>query len=245
MLRDYFERRAREGSWGVLYDGPPTLDNYNFLTRRDAVLRLLEADGPYQRVLDVGCGTGDYAGVALRHGGEYHGVDFSAGMIAGARERTSAAGQAARLAVAAGDALPYANDSFDLVLGLGYIAYFQDPAPPLNEIRRVLRPGGTAILQVAKADVCGWLDERLARTAPSLPPGWVNVRYSRRGLDGLMATAGFECAGFAFNNFHTLPRALRRRYPNLFVRLSEFLTRTGSSVFSPLAVNYVGKYVLK
>jgi SAM-dependent methyltransferase len=244
-LRDYFDQRAREGSWGSLYDGPPTLDNYNFLTRRDAVLRLLAGEGPFARVLDVGCGTGDYAGVAARHGAEYHGIDYSAPMIAGARERTAAAGHSARLAVAAGDGLPYADSSFDLVLGLGYIAYFRDPRPPLEEIRRVLRPGGTAVLQVAKPDAFGSLEALVARERTVLPPGWVNVRYSQRGLDELMHAANFERTGFLFNNFHALPRRLRRRYPNAFIRLSELMTRASPGLFRPFAVNYVGRYRLK
>ncbi len=242
-VRDYFEQRAREGSWGSLYDGPAGVHNYNFLTRREAVLGLLKADGRFARVLDVGCGTGDYAEIATRHGGAYHGIDFAAGMITGARRRAASAEHAPRLLVGSGEALPYADGCFDLVLGLGYVAYFTDPRPALREIGRVLRPGGTAVLQVAKVDVVGWLERRLARAKPTLPPGWVNVRYSQGELDRLMKEAGFERVGFVFNNFSTLPGFLRRRYPSVMVRVSEALTRRRPNLWRPLAVNYIGKYV--
>src|SRR5262245_41121982 len=135
-LRDYFEQRARDGSWAALYrEGPPDAKTYNFLTRRAAVLHLLAADGAFPRVLDVGCGTGDYAAVAARHGGTYHGVDFAPGMVAQAQRAhrhtalaaapgaapgaalgaaPAAAGSApppARFAVADGEALPFADDA--------------------------------------------------------------------------------------------------------------------------------------
>ena len=69
-LRDYFEQRASSGSWGSLYDGAPDPTTYNFTTRRAAVAALLAADGAYPSVLDVGCGTGDYAEIAACHDGE-------------------------------------------------------------------------------------------------------------------------------------------------------------------------------
>ena len=130
-LRDYFDQRAREGSWGALYDGAaPTQATYNFLTRRQAVFELLEQRGPFESILDVGCGTGDYAGLADRHGGHYHGVDFAPEMVRAARERAEASGRPGRFVIGAGDELPYADGAFDLVVALGYIAYFRDPRRP-------------------------------------------------------------------------------------------------------------------
>ena len=252
-LKDYFEQRAREGSWGSLYDGAPDLRNHNFLTRRAAVFDLLESDGPFARVLDVGCGTGDYVEIASRHDGAYFGLDFSAGMICEARRRTAAAGHAAHLVVGSGERLPYRKAAFDLVLALGYIAYFHDPGLPLGEIRRVLRPGGVLIMQCAKPDLVGWIDRvvlsplialvrRRRRPHVEAPEGWVNVRYSGRALDALARRAGFERTDRAFNNFNVLPWFLRRRFPDRAIQLSEALTYRRPSWWRFLAVNYIGRY---
>ena len=59
------------------------------------------------------------------------------------------------------------------------------------------------------------------------------------------SAANFERTGFLFNNFHALPRPLRRRYPNAFIRLSELMTRASPGFFRSFAVNYVGRYRLK
>ena len=254
-LRDYFEQRAQDGSWASLYRGPPDARTYNFLTRRDAVLRLLAADGAFPRILDVGCGTGDYAEVAARHGGVYHGIDFAPTMVREAQRTTNGSGEraasTARFAVADGQALPFAADAFDLVLGLGYIAYFADPRPAIGELRRVLRPGGTLVLQVAKPDLFGWLDRVLferrqrRRAQEALPDGWVNVQYSGHALDRLLAAAGFRRTDRTFNHVHAMPGFLRRRHPQRAIRMSEALTRgRGSWWWRALAVNYIGKYVL-
>lgn len=254
-LRDYFERRASEGSWGTLYEGPPNARTYNFLTRRAAVFDLLDDDGAYPRVLDVGCGTGDYAAVAARHDGVYHGVDFSPSMIAQARVRAAGDEPGARVAVACGEQLPFADDTFDLVLGLGFIAYFADPRSALCEIRRVLKPGGTLVLQVSKPDLCGWIDRvilrrlrdlvRRRRAAPAqLPDGWVNVKYRVRVFDHLLAEHGFERVDRAFNHFHVFPAPVRQRFPGPYIGLSETLTRWCPSTGRAFAVNYIGKYSL-
>lgn len=254
-LRDYFEQRACEGSWGSLYDGPPDARTYNFLTRRNAVSALLERGGSWARVLDVGCGTADYAPLAARHGGAYYGVDFSLGMIQVARQRAAAAGLDARALVGSGEELPYADDAFDLVLALGYIAYFRDPRRAIAEVRRVLRPGGVLIMQVAKPDLCGWIDRAVVgriravvtgrRRAPApLPDGWVNVKYAPRALDRLLGEFGFARTARAFNHFHVFPTGLRRRFPRRYIQLSEILTRGPTSWWRAFAVNYIGRYEL-
>lgn len=245
-LRDYFEQRAREGSWSSLYDGEPGPRSYNFMTRRAAVSTLLAGDGDYPRVLDVGCGTGDYAVIARRHGGVYHGVDFAPTMAREASARAAADGLPARVAVAGGEELPFADGAFDLVLGLGYIAYFADPRPALREIRRVLKPGGVLVLQVSKPDLIGQGDRVLAggRGAGPLPEGWVNVKYRVRAFDRLLAEHGFERVARAFNHFVVFPAPLRRRLPGLYIGASELLTRACPSLARAFAVNYIGKYRL-
>jgi SAM-dependent methyltransferase len=252
-LRSYFEQRARDGTWGSLYDGAPDARTYNFLSRRAAVLDLLAGDGCYRRILDVGCGTGDYAVVAVRHGGVYHGVDFAPAMVGAARARIDAAGAVGAVVVGSGGALPYADDAFDLALAIGYLAYLRDPRPALAEIRRVLRPGGVLIAQIAKPDLCGFVDRALlgrlraalrrSRTSPApLPEGWVNVKYRARAFDRLLASHGFERAARVFNHFHALPAALRHRWPGVYLGLSEAMTRSWPSLWRALAVNYIGKY---
>jgi SAM-dependent methyltransferase len=255
-LRDYFEQRAREGSWGSLYEGSPQDErSYNFVSRRGAVARLLPERGTFARALDIGCGTGDYAALAARCAARYCGVDFAAGMAAEARRRARAAGlDNAAFAVGAGEELPFADGSFDLVLGIGYIAYFADPRAALAELRRVLQPGGTLVLHVAKADLVGRIDRavlervrasvRGPRAAAPLPDGWVNVQHGVRRLDAFARAAGFLRVARTFDHFHLLPAFLRRRRPRLHIALSERLSKW-PKLARAFAVNYVARYELR
>ena len=106
--------------------------------------RLIETAGlaPGQRVLDVACGTGDLAVAAVTKGASaVVGLDLTLAMIDLARCRD---GTAARVAWMVGDmhALPVSSGSFDVVT-TGYgLRNVPDLAVALQEIHRVLRPGG-------------------------------------------------------------------------------------------------------
>ena len=175
-MQTFFERMARTGEWSpALYEGGTDLRTYNFVTRRECVARLLQEDGRFESALDVGCGSGDFAPIAHDHGAAFFGIDFSRAMIAQALKQDKGR---SHYVTGSGERLPYADHSFDLVLALGYIEYFHDPEPPLRELRRVLKPGGTLVIQSFKWDLFSSLGRRarelrrrlLRREAPGLAP---------------------------------------------------------------------------
>ncbi|MFI1167586.1 class I SAM-dependent methyltransferase [Streptomyces sp. NPDC020801] len=110
----------------------------------DAVAAALERLGPFGDGLDLCCGTGAGLDVLARVcRGSVTGVDFSAGMLAVAREHAPAAGP--RVARVRGDAraLPF-TAAFDLVVSFGALGHFlQGELPGLfRGVHSVLRPGG-------------------------------------------------------------------------------------------------------
>jgi ubiquinone/menaquinone biosynthesis C-methylase UbiE len=97
-------------------------------------------------VLDAGAGTGRLL-VALarrRPDLELTGVDLEADMIARAEHNAAAAGLADRIALQVGDVadLPYPDDSFDLVVSTLSMHHWAVVEPAVEELARVLRPGG-------------------------------------------------------------------------------------------------------
>ena len=256
-VKDYFEDVARRKAWGSLYDGNLSANNYNFLTRRAEVMRLLGRDGIFERTIDVGCGTGDYAQVASAHQSSFHGIDFSPEMI---RQAQQLVGNDSRHAVlvASGEHIPYRANTFDLVLAMGYIEYLRDPTVALKEIQRVLQPGGVLVIQSYQREIMGTLSRWIGRPLrffyrrlfrrgvmqPSPSPD-VIIQYSQRQLDNLLNGFGFVRSDYAFNNFYVYPARLRSIFPKLAIGLSEAITRWNSKALGILAVNYIGKYVLE
>jgi demethylmenaquinone methyltransferase/2-methoxy-6-polyprenyl-1,4-benzoquinol methylase len=109
---------------------------------------------PSARVLDLCCGTGDLALAFCREapgGAEIVGSDFVPEMISRARAKAAAFGARVSFVEADALALPFSDASFDLVpcsFGFRNLANYQKG---LQEIHRVLRPGGVAaILEFAE-----------------------------------------------------------------------------------------------
>ncbi|MEJ5239941.1 MAG: class I SAM-dependent methyltransferase [Anaerolineales bacterium] len=92
------------------------------------------------RVLENGCGIGMYAERLAAAGGEVIGLEYDFERAAQARQRV------ARIVNAAGEALPFPQDSFDLILSHEVIEHVQDDAQAVREMVRVLRPGGRLVL---------------------------------------------------------------------------------------------------
>jgi len=256
-VKDYFEDAAKRGTWASLYDEELDRHNYNFLTRRAQVIRLLSTDQTFNQVLDLGCGTGDYAQVADAHGGAYHGIDFSPEMALQARIRSDNPAQTS-ITVASGEHIPYGDNSFDLVLAIGYIEYFRDPTTALLEIRRVLKTGGVLVMQSPKRQIAGTLGPLVGAPVRFVYRQFIHrgtgklrsrpdvmVRYSGHRLDDLLKKFGFARTDYAFNNFYFYPERFRMLFPGLSIWLSEAVTRFNPKTLGVLALNYVGKYKLE
>jgi SAM-dependent methyltransferase len=99
------------------------------------------------RVIDLGCGAGPVLSELRRDGVDVVGLDYSGDMLDNARSRLRSMGLSDSN-LFQGDCrhVPYPAASFDLVVCLGVISYLEHYESVLEEIHRLLKPGGTALI---------------------------------------------------------------------------------------------------
>ena len=124
------------------------LDEYRFDKLR-YLPQLVDFDGyAGKRLLEVGSGVGIDLIRFARGGAQVTGVDLAEVSIELARENFACHGLSADLRVMNGEALEFPDDSFDVVYAHGVLQYTADAGKMVNELQRVLKPGGQAILMV-------------------------------------------------------------------------------------------------
>ena len=103
------------------------------------------AEGDPRSVLDVATGTAGVAIALARHTqATITGIDLSESMLAGGRERVAALGLESKIQLrqARAEALPFESGQFDALSFTYLLRYVSDPLATVNELARVVRPGG-------------------------------------------------------------------------------------------------------
>jgi ubiquinone/menaquinone biosynthesis C-methylase UbiE len=145
-VRDHFDREA--STYASAYHRSSN-SGYSFRIRKQRVLELF--DKPGGAVLDAGCGPGVLVDELVRgQGCELWGVDVSPEMIDRARERHSGL-ERVHFGVGDVESLPFQSGFFDAAIAMGVLEYLPHSGPALQEMFRVLKPGGTLIVTLPNA----------------------------------------------------------------------------------------------
>jgi SAM-dependent methyltransferase len=124
------------------------LDQYHF-EKLHHLPRLVDFAGQRgRRILDLGCGAGIDLARFAHAGARGVGVDIAHGAARLATTNMTQQRLPAAIVEADGAALPFRDGAFDLVFAHGVIQYAADDRAIVHEVRRVLKPGGSAIFQV-------------------------------------------------------------------------------------------------
>ncbi len=122
---------------------------------------------PGEDVLDVACGTGNAALPAAREGGRVVGVDLTPELFVAGRRLADDAGVEIDWVQGDAEALPFDDETFDVVLSTFGVMFAPRHAVTARELARVLRPGG-------RMGLCNWTPEGLTgsmfRTIGSFMP---------------------------------------------------------------------------
>ena len=153
----------------------------------------LAAVRPGERVLDVGCGTGDTTAALAGTAGSVLGVDISEPLVAAARAKNIA-----RATFLVADAATHAFEpaSFDLVFSRFGVMFFGDPAAAFANLRRALKPSGRL------AFVC-W------RTPQENPWGLVPLQAARPFLAPIPRPGPDDPGQYSFGDRTRVERILK------------------------------------
>jgi len=151
-VRDYWNTHIHDLDISVSAVGSceffQDLDQYHF-EKLHHLPRLIDFNAYRGRkVLDVGCGAGTDLVRFAKGGAIVTGVDLSSSAIALAKQNVAQQGLQADLREADGEALPFPDNEFDFVFAHGVVQYTSRDKALVDECRRVLKPGGTAMFQV-------------------------------------------------------------------------------------------------
>jgi len=142
-----FEQRATIESWDRDYYHPIAERYYDQAI--STMLRLMEVE-PGATILDAGCGPGVHSVRIARAGYRVCAVDVSNAMLQEAQARVAAAGLTSAVEFHQEDLtrLTYPDASFRYAFSWGVIIHIRDVETALNELARIIEPGGTLALYV-------------------------------------------------------------------------------------------------
>jgi ubiquinone/menaquinone biosynthesis C-methylase UbiE len=166
-----------DSKWGI---------NFSEVGQAQVLGKLRKVLGPelndgYDRSLEIGAGTGYFSLNLLQAGivGEATCTDISPGMVATLARNAARLGLEVRTARADAEALPFADASFDLVLGHAVLHHLPNLRRAFAEFHRVLRPGGRIVF----AGEPSRLGDRIAaipkRGANAFAPTWRRLLRAR------------------------------------------------------------------
>lgn len=114
----------------------------------------------YDSMLDVGCGTGYLLEMLAEQSGAKHsGIDLSAEMIRVAKAKNITG---ASFVVGSAEALPYDDNTFDVVTCIQSFHHYPHPDKAMQEVLRVLKPGGIYLLSdTGIGGIGGWVNNHI------------------------------------------------------------------------------------
>jgi ubiquinone/menaquinone biosynthesis C-methylase UbiE len=155
-VAEYFDQDP--AGYADTYSHLDTASAFSFRKRRQAIVMGILRSLKGGLILDVGCGPGIYAKPCVEQGFQYYGIDLSGQMINEARRIF---GSLTNAEFGVGDAqhLPLPSNSVDGLLCLGMLEYVcrEQEVAYLNEMARVLKPGGTIIFSFLNASSPYWI----------------------------------------------------------------------------------------
>ena len=194
---------------------------------------------PGSRVLDVATGTGHVAIEAARSFCEVTGIDYVPALIETARRRAEAEDLSIDFEVGDAEQLPYADDSFDVVLSAIGVMFTADHDRAARELVRVARPGGR--IGLASWTPTGFVGQMLKTVGAHVTPPPAAKPATRWGSEDVVR----ELLGDRVRDVAAQPRTVRQRFLSAEHFADFFLTHYGPTHTAASKLDDAGKSALR
>ena len=137
----HFDNYAIDDEWGRLYNSSNPI-SYSFIERKKKVLSFLRKYGiEGKTILDMGCGTGAIIEEVVKSGGNFFGIDFSENMIVALKKKYMDLITKYPIRVEVGDCskTQFNDETFNYIIGMGLVEYFDDTDSLIKETIRLLK----------------------------------------------------------------------------------------------------------
>jgi 2-polyprenyl-3-methyl-5-hydroxy-6-metoxy-1,4-benzoquinol methylase len=171
-------------AYNQIYDSPAIHQMDSFFIWVCSILKI----GPGSSILDVATGRGQMVEFAHKSGATAFGIDFSmtACQIASQQEP-------GKIVCSDGQKLPFSDQSFDFVTNLGSLEHFEHMETGVQEMARVVKPGGKACVVVPNTFGLRWNVQYAWRTGDVDDDGQPLQRYgTRKQWEQLLRSNGLE-----------------------------------------------------
>jgi ubiquinone/menaquinone biosynthesis C-methylase UbiE len=193
------QTQGRTIPWAAFYDTLVKLMSFG----KDKAIRKASVElaqiNPGDKVLDVGCGTGDLTLEAKKLAGstgEVHGTDASPNMIGQARQKTARTGIDVTFQVGLVEDIDFPENQFDVVLSSLMMHHLPDGLKQegLAEIYRVLKPGGRLLIVDMQSTIGGTFAQRLTDFMITVHGGHTTMQDNVTKQISFVEAAGFSIA---------------------------------------------------
>lgn len=194
---------------------------YDKQYRFDYVVEMIPpAKNNGQRALDMGCGAGQLIPILAGKGYQVCGIDISSRMVEISKQICKDCKIEADIKTGDCENLNYQDNSFDVYTAMGVIEYMDRDEPMFEEMRRVLCPGGVAIITIRNNQsihirwrviytkffehkIKNFIKRILGRETK--PYRIISKEHNPKELKKKLVSLGFEILDECYAHFHVLP----------------------------------------
>ncbi len=176
LTKEYFSEKAKK------YYDEQYAQETNAVIRNRRVMEMIEGNN---KILDIGCGVGVLANALKEKGNDVYACDISEEMLKEAKKRYSNL----KYSLEDCEKLRYASESFDIVTAIGLFEYLEKDDTVIQEIYRVLKPKGYAIIEFnnkawhLKMNDCKPADEKYPMPRRCHNPFIIREEFKKYGFE--------------------------------------------------------------